>query len=74
MFIHHLHCPKVEVEGSKYHLQRRLQERDRTSDSGAAKETQRESPLMQAARGMLRFLPTIEWREAILCGRSVWGF
>lgn len=28
------------------------------------KKTQCESPLMQAARGMLQFLPTIEWREA----------
>ena len=77
MSIRHLHCRKVEVKGSRYHLQRRLQERDRTSGSGTAKETQRESPLMQAARGMLRFLPTIEWREAILCGQFVgllkWG-
>ena len=77
MSIHYLHCRKVEVKGSRYHLQRRLQERDRTSGSGAAKETQRESPLMQAARGMLQFLPTIEWREAILCGQFVgllkWG-
>ena len=68
MAVHHLRCRKVEVEGSRYHLQRRLQGRDRTSGSGAAKKTQCESPLMQAARGMLQFLPTIEWREAVLCG------
>ena len=71
MTVHHLQCRKVEVEGSRYHLQRRLQERDRTSGSGVAKEARGESERMQSARGMLRVLPTIEWREAVLCGRFV---